>query len=159
MANPDIPLCDLASLNWVSHKVPSYPAYEKLTIELLLPVWYNSVHTHIFFVIISYSQLRTFLSKGPRLEATAYQLRGKFEFLHIFTIKVLQLFSLAMKIASKPTNTIEVLDFVPCKAPISSFHFNPVESPSQESLTIDHRACRSQDSAGVAAVRRFPEHV
>jgi hypothetical protein len=49
MANPDIPLCDLASLNWVSHKVPSYPAYEKLTIELLLPVWYNSVHTHIFF--------------------------------------------------------------------------------------------------------------
>ena len=118
-------------------------------------------HTY-FFVIISYSQLRTFLSKGPRLEATAYQLRGKFEFLHIFTIKVLQLFSLAMKIASKPTNTIEVLDFVPCKtckAPISSFHFNPVESPSQESLTIDHRACRSQDSAGVAAVRRFPEHV
>ena len=117
------------------------------------------MYTHIFFVIISYSQLRTFLSKGPRLEATAYQLRGKFEFLHIFTIKVLQLFSLAMKIASKPTNTIEVLDFVPCKAPISSFHFNPVESPSQESLTIDHRACRSQDSAGVAAVRRFPEHV
>ena len=48
MANPDIPLCDLASLNWVSHKVPSYPAYEKLTIELLLPVWYNSVHTYFF---------------------------------------------------------------------------------------------------------------
>ena len=22
MANPDIPLCDLASLNWVSHRVP-----------------------------------------------------------------------------------------------------------------------------------------
>ena len=26
MANPDIPLCDLASLNWVSHRVPSSPA-------------------------------------------------------------------------------------------------------------------------------------
>ena len=28
MANPDIPLCDLASLNWVSHRVPSSPAFE-----------------------------------------------------------------------------------------------------------------------------------
>ena len=26
MANPDIPLCDLASLNWISHSVPSSPA-------------------------------------------------------------------------------------------------------------------------------------
>jgi len=26
VANPDIPLCDLASLNWVSHRVPSSPA-------------------------------------------------------------------------------------------------------------------------------------
>ena len=26
MANPDIPLCDLVSLNWVSHRVPSSPA-------------------------------------------------------------------------------------------------------------------------------------
>ena len=28
MANPDIPLCDLASLNWVSHRVPSSPALD-----------------------------------------------------------------------------------------------------------------------------------
>jgi len=26
MANPDIPLCDLVSSNWVSHRVPSSPA-------------------------------------------------------------------------------------------------------------------------------------
>ena len=26
MANPDIQLCDLASLNWVSHRVPNSPA-------------------------------------------------------------------------------------------------------------------------------------
>ena len=26
MISPNIPLCDLASLNWVSHRVPSSPA-------------------------------------------------------------------------------------------------------------------------------------
>ena len=40
MANPDIPLCDLASLNWVSHRVPSSPVVKKVYI-------YSDVsHTH-----------------------------------------------------------------------------------------------------------------
>ena len=30
MISPNIPLCDLASLNWVSHRVPSSPAAEFL---------------------------------------------------------------------------------------------------------------------------------
>ena len=29
MISPNIPLCDLASLNWVSHRVPSSPAYAR----------------------------------------------------------------------------------------------------------------------------------
>ena len=36
MANPDIPLCDLASLNWVSHRVPSSPAIFT-EIEMIFP--------------------------------------------------------------------------------------------------------------------------
>ena len=42
MANPDIPLCDLASLNWVSHSA-QFPCREEV---LQLYIYSNVSHTH-----------------------------------------------------------------------------------------------------------------
>ena len=45
MANPDIPLCDLALLNWVSHRVPSSPAIIQDPKREVLHLYYTD-HTH-----------------------------------------------------------------------------------------------------------------
>ena len=45
MANPDIPLCDLASLNWVSHRVLSSPASLNEIVQSTIPC-VRKVDTH-----------------------------------------------------------------------------------------------------------------
>ena len=47
MANPNIPLCDLDSLNWVSHRVPSSPASLHDTVQSTIPC-VRRVDTHTF---------------------------------------------------------------------------------------------------------------
>ena len=46
MISPNIPLCDLASLNWVSHRVPSSPAYARKQKGKELLVTEVDTHTH-----------------------------------------------------------------------------------------------------------------
>ena len=51
MANPDIQLCDLASLNWVSHRVPNSPAELYGHVQSTMPYVgrvYTHTRTHIY---------------------------------------------------------------------------------------------------------------
>ena len=51
MISPNIPLCDLASLNWVSHRVPSSPAVKQMQKHP-----YDSkgdTHTHVSLVSLA----------------------------------------------------------------------------------------------------------
>ena len=50
VANPDIPLCDLALLNWVSHRVPSFPAYDE-NVNMFY-ICSDGTHTQIYMNII-----------------------------------------------------------------------------------------------------------
>ena len=65
MANPDIPLCDLASLNWVSHRVPSSPALglerERKKKREVLQLFRCYTHTHDF-VTHNSCVMRSFLT-------------------------------------------------------------------------------------------------
>ena len=51
MPNPDIPLCDLASLNWVSHRVHSWPPTPTLHNINLYNIYiyiYTYIHKHLY---------------------------------------------------------------------------------------------------------------
>ena len=46
MANPDFPLCDLASLNCVSHRVPSSPAPVNEIVQSTIHCGHTHTHAH-----------------------------------------------------------------------------------------------------------------